>query len=208
MENFTFYCHLFTDNAKGVIKTLRLTIPKIDIRILELKEHIKKQLESQKESFTINSISKTIRSRKITDTIRLSCFFEPNDDIFCQVEQNLTPIKTINTTEDLKFKHLTNYSYYESNKQTIRVNIPLKDVQTIPVENIKGIFTESSCEVKVIGLNNLNYFFAVPRLHCKIIPDKSTVTAGKDNIIFRLRKAKDEDNWASLFKMRFVGETD
>ncbi len=208
MDNFSFYCHLYTDIAKGVIKSVKLTIPKIDIRILELKEQIKKELERNKEMFTINSVSKTIRSRKIGDTIRVSSFFESGDDIFCQVELNVTPIKTINTTEDLKFKHLTSYSYYEANKQTIRVNIPLKDVQNVAAENIKGIFTESSCEVKVLGLNNLNYFFAVPRLHCKIIPDKSTVTAGKDNIVFRLKKEKEEDNWASLFKMKFVGDTD
>ena len=93
-------------------------------------------------------------------------------------------------------------------KNVIRVNVPLKGVHNVPKENIKGIFTESSCEVKVIDLNNLNYCFGVPRLHCKIIPEKSEALAKDDNIIIRLRKAKEEDNWASLHKLKFVGDTD
>ena len=82
MDFFNFYCHLYTDSAKGVIITLKLIIPKIDIRILELKEQIKKEVERNKEIFTINSVSKTILSRKISDTTRLSGFFKNNDDIF------------------------------------------------------------------------------------------------------------------------------
>jgi hypothetical protein len=212
MENsLSLYCHFYTDNSKGVIKTIKLKLVTFNIRVIELKERIKKELETKDNNMSLlkfESVSKTILSKPLSDSILISNFFEDRDDIFCKVDLNITPIKkTPNDKTNTQCKTLSNYSYYELNINTIKVLIPLKDAHTIPKENIKGTFTETSCEVKA-NLNGINYYFAVPRLHCSIIPETSVVTTSTDNLVFKLRKAKESDNWASLFKMKFVGETD
>jgi hypothetical protein len=211
MENsFSLYCHFYKDNSKGVIKTIKLKLPNFNIRVIELKEKIKKQMETSNMSLLkFESVSKTILSKGLSDSAIIGNFFSCKDDIFCKVDLNITPIKSESISDKVttQTKTLSNYSYYELNSSTIKVLVPLKDVHTIPKENLKGSFTESSCEVRV-NLNSINYFFGVPRLHCNIIPDSSIVTTSTDNIVFKLKKAKDSDNWASLFKMKFVGETE
>jgi hypothetical protein len=208
MENSFLYCHFLTEGSKGIIKTIKLKLQNLNLRVLDLKEKIRKELENRKEnsiSLLKFELSKTIQSKSLSDAILLTNFFENKDDIFCKVDLNIAPVKTIEKVNISQTKTLSTYSYYELNKNTIKVLVPLNDVQTIPKEDLKGTFTETSCEVKVL-LNGINYYFGVPRLHCNIIPDSSVVTTSTDNIVFKLKKANESDNWASLFKMKFVGE--
>jgi cellobiose phosphorylase len=210
------YCHFFLDNTKGVIKTQKIPLDNLSIHIIELKQIIAKVLEKTKESttpmFKVLSLSKTLISPSLTDTAKLCNFFINKDDIFCQVELNITPIKktTQITTDDndlLKFKSLTTYSFWEANKQIVKVRVPLKGVNELPKENIKATFTESSIDVRVYNLNGMNYHFGVPRLDAKIVPEKSEAITDKDgNIIVRLRKAKEDDHWSYLYKQKYVGE--
>lgn len=210
------YCHFFLDNNKGVIKTMKIFLDNLSIHIIELKQKIAKTLDKQKESttplFKIISLNKTLISPSLNDTIKVTSFFNNCDDIFCQVEMNIQPVKTSTTvtaSEEniLKYKTLTNYSFWVANKQIVKVRVPLKGIENLPKENIKSTFSESSFEVKINNLNGLNYMFAVPRLDAQIVPDKSEALTDKEgNLIIRLRKAKEDDHWSYLFKQKYVGE--
>jgi hypothetical protein len=208
-KSISLYCHFYTDNSKGIIKTIKLKLVSLNLRVIELKEKIKTAIETNKDLplLKFESISKTIPSKNLSDSALVSNFFEDKDDIFCKVELNIAPVKSEEKVDAVQFKSLSNYSYYELNPTTIKVMVPLNGVQNLNKEEIKGSFTPTSCEVKV-NLNGVNYYFGVPRLHCSIIPESSTVTTSKDYIVFKLKKANESDNWASLFKMKFVGETD
>lgn len=208
------YCHFFIDSVKGIIKTIKLNFESFNLHVIELKAKIAKELESKKENtplFKILSINKTILSPSLLDSVKISQFFENEDDIFCHVELNIQPIKSTNESKEedkvLKYKTLNKYSFYEANKNVVKVLVPLEGIQNLPKENIVTTFSETSFEVKVNNLNGLNYMFAVPRLDAKIIPEKSEASVDKNgNIVIRLRKAKEDDHWGYLFKQRYVGE--
>jgi hypothetical protein len=216
MENteYFLYCHFFTDNTKGVIKTIKVPLKSLDIHVIELKSIIAKYLELKKQPdtplFNIVSLNKTLLSKNMTDTVKISNFFNNKDDIYCGVQLNIQPIKVTqvksNEEDILKFKTLSSYSFYVANKQIVKVLVPLKGVDNLPKENIKFSFTETSFDVKVYNLNGLNYAFGVPRLDAKIIPEKSDVQAKDGNIIIRLRKAKEDDHWSYLHKQKYAGE--
>ncbi len=213
---FFLYCHFFLDNSKGVIKTMKIFLDNLNIHVIELKQIIAKTIDKQKESttplFKILSLNKTLISPSLNDTVKAASFFNNKEDIFCQVEMNIQPVKTstsVTASEEsiLKYKTLTNYSFWVANKQIVKVRVPLKGIENLPKENIKSSFTESSLEVKINNLNGLNYMFAVPRLDAQIVPDKSEALTDKEgNLIIRLRKAKEEDHWSYLFKQKYVGE--
>lgn len=206
------YVHFFIDASKGVIKTEKLYLDNLNIHVIDLKQRITKMLEKDNSLlFKIISISKTINSKSLLDSIKISNFFENKDDVFCLVEMNIQPVKTqIKQQEDvLKFKTLSNYSFYVANKQIVKVLVPLKLGKIeIPKENVKSTFTESSLEVKIYNVNGQNYLFGVPRLDAKIIPEKSEAIMKDGEIVIRLRKAKEDDHWSYLFKQKYVGETE
>jgi len=66
----------------------------------------------------------------------------------------IIPIKTLinSNVEELQFKTLNKYSFYEATKKVVKVLIDLPGVHTIPKENITSKFESRSIEVKVIGL--------------------------------------------------------
>jgi len=217
-ENNYIYCHLFIDASKGVIKTLKVPIDSFNIHFIDLKSIIKKILENdldktQSNLYNIIGLSKTIISPSFSDSSRIFPFLENKDDIFCQVEINIVPIKSkviiANQDDDLlKYKSISNYSFYEASKQVVKVLVPLPGVDKLPKDQIIAKFTETSCEVKVKGLNGSNFIFGAPRLHAKINPEKSEVVTSKDNLVIRLRKFKEEDYWSYLHKTKMVGDTD
>jgi hypothetical protein len=218
MENKLFlYCHFFVDPSKGILKTKKLFLENMNIHIIDLKEKIVKLIQQKSDDdtklFNLIAINKTINSKSLLDSAKVAHFFQNKDDVFCQVELNVQPIKTIlvktaQQDELLSYKTLSSYSFYEASKTIVKVLIPLKGVETLPKENVKSTFTETSLEVKVHNLNNLNYCFRVPRLDANIIPEKSEAFADKNgNIVIRLRKAKEDDHWSYLFKQKYVGES-
>jgi hypothetical protein len=217
MESKLFlYCHFFTDSTKGVLKTKKLSLENLNLHIIDLKQKVEKLLQQNPDDttklFKLVSVNVTLFSRSLLDSAKVSNFFENGSDVFCQVELNLQPLKTIlaktnQQDELLTYKTLSSYSFYEASKQIVKVLIPLKGVENLPKENIKSTFTESSLEVKINNLNNLNYCFRVPRLDASIIPEKSEAFADKNgNVVIRLRKAKEDDHWSYLFKQKYVGE--
>jgi len=88
------YCHLFIDKAKGIFQTFKIPLPNFyHIHILDIKTLIEKEIEASKKrenvtaDYAIQYISKTIHSKSISDSIKLSTFFNNKDDIFCCVSK-------------------------------------------------------------------------------------------------------------------------
>ena len=107
-----------------------------------------------------------------------------------------------------KFVTLTKYSYYESGKWSVKALIDLKGVQSHPKDKISVEFKKRSFTLKILDLKGQNYQFTVPKLQCYIEPEKCSWVAKSDTIQITLRKAKEDDNWWSLFKSKAVGEVE
>jgi hypothetical protein len=212
------YCHLYSDQSKGVFKTIKINLDSLSTTILDLKLKIIKALKDnlkdpQASLYKISSISKTASSSDLSDGVKLNQYFDNKDDIFCKIYVQVEPIgNSTNLTsqvEDtvLTYKTINEYSFYVANKQVVRVIVPVPGIEKVLPENIISNFTETSLEVKVKNaLNGINYRFAVPRLDAKIIPEKSEAFVKDGKLNIRLRKAKEDDHWSYLFKQRYVGE--
>lgn len=107
-----------------------------------------------------------------------------------------------------KFVTMTKYSFYESGKNWVKVLLDLKDINSHDKEKIKIEFSKRSFTLRILDYKGANYMFSVPKLQCYIDPEASTIIIKSDSIQINLRKAKEEDNWWSLFKTKAVGEVE
>lgn len=73
-------------------------------------------------------------------------------------------------------------------------------------EKFESRFLDKSFELKIVDFNEKNYIFAVPRLANQIIPEQSKWWTKDNKVIIKLKKFKKEDNWASLFKTKAIGD--
>jgi hypothetical protein len=142
-------------------------------------------------------------------------------DVYCYLDVEVDPKKyvkpietkavpTKSTTDDIgvgAFKTVTKFSFYESGKW-VKVLLDFPDIKVVPKENVTSEFNKRSFSVKVLDYKGANYQFTVPKTHCPILPEASYVSFKTNNIQINLRKAKDDDNWWSLFKQKAVGEVD
>ena len=62
--------------------------------------------------------------------------------------------------------------------------------------------------MRVLDYEGKNYQFTVPKLQCYIIPEECKYEVKANEISVSLRKAKNEDNWWSLYRTKAVGETE
>ena len=121
-----------------------------------------------------------------------------NDDVKINNNNN-------NNIDDLYFKALTKYSFYDDEK-FVKVIVPLTGVSSIPKDNIVADFQEWSFNIKIIGLNTNNYRFGVTRLHYSIIPKDSKIIIKANDIHIKLKKKKNDEYWSYLNKTRMVGD--
>lgn len=86
-------------------------------------------------------------------------------------------------------------------KPNVTVDVRLKGIEELPKENITCDFTESSFDLKVLGLDGKNYRFLKTNLEKDITPAASEVKVKKNHIIVQLAKVKGQygyDNWMDL----------
>mmetsp|Transcript_35414 Transcript_35414/g.53255 ORF Transcript_35414/g.53255 Transcript_35414/m.53255 type:complete len:276 (-) Transcript_35414:195-1022(-) len=84
---------------------------------------------------------------------------------------------------------------------TVEVDIRLKGVEALPAANVTCDFTESSLDLKVVGLDGKNLRFFKTNLEKDIIPAESAFRVKKNHVILMLKKAKGQygyDNWTDL----------
>lgn len=95
---------------------------------------------------------------------------------------------------------LTNYAWDQSQK-FVKFYVTLKNVQTLPPENISCKFTNRSLELNVVNLDNKDYLFILNNLLMNINPEESTWKVKSDMILINAAKVE-QNNWG------FVTETE
>lgn len=86
-------------------------------------------------------------------------------------------------------------------KPRVTVDVRLKGVEALPSENVTCDFTDSSFDLKVVGLDGQNYRFLRTSLDKDIVAADSNITVKKNHVIVALQKVKGDygyDSWADL----------
>jgi len=86
-------------------------------------------------------------------------------------------------------------------KPVVSVDLRLKGVEALPSENVTCDFTESSLDLKVVGLDGLNYRFLKTNLDKDIVPAESSLKVKKNHVLVSLQKVKGQygyDSWTDL----------
>lgn len=99
------------------------------------------------------------------------------------------------------------YSYDNGANGKCSVYIEISDIGSLAKDNIKFSITPRTLELTVDDLNGKNLRFAVPRLQCKVDPDRCRMIVKPNRVTLILKSSKDEDNWTSLYRKRGIGET-
>lgn len=90
----------------------------------------------------------------------------------------------------------------------MKVYIPLEGIGKLSEDKIHSRFLDRSFEVKIYDYNGKNWIFAVPKTQCQIFIKESKVIKKDNQLIVKLGKIAEGDNWFSLHKTRCVGEKD
>lgn len=86
-------------------------------------------------------------------------------------------------------------------KPHVTVDIRLKGIEALPSENVICDFTQSSFDLKVVGLDGQNYRFLKTNLDKDVVPADCSVKVKKNHVIVSLQKVKGEygfDSWTDL----------
>ena len=216
LPNITLYIHIYNDQAKGIIQSIKFTCYDKIVTVADLTAQLQNTFnEMAKKSnikYIAQSLQRTMSSKKaLQASTKLRTYLENKDDLYMKVATEAIPVATTNPVQNkdlvLSYKTLTTYSFYVASETVVRVIVPVPGIDKVKKEDIIASFTEDSLDVKINHAENgNNYRFAVPRLDAKIIPDKSEAFAKGKDLIIRLKKAKKDDHWSYLFKQKYVGE--
>jgi len=91
------------------------------------------------------------------------------------------------------------------NSSAVTVDVRLKGIENLPSENVQCQFTESSFDLKIVGLDGVNYRMLKNNLDKDIVPAESSVRVKKNHVIVSLAKVKGEygyDSWTDLCSKR------
>lgn len=217
LPNITLYIHIYNDQSKGIIQSIKFTcydkIITVADLIAQLQVTFNEMAKKSKIKYIAQSLHRTMCAKKaLQGNTKLRTYLENKDDLYMKVTTEAIPVATTNPVVQnkdlvLSYKTLTTYSFYVASETVVRVIVPVPGIDKVKKEDIVATFTEDSLDVKINHAENgNNYRFAVPRLDAKIIPDKSEAFAKGKDLIIRLKKAKKDDHWSYLFKQKYVGE--
>ena len=115
----------------------------------------------------------------------------------------------VSSTLASNYKTLTKYTFYESGEKYVKVLLDFPDAKKlISKEQIKCTFENRSFEIFIDDYKGQSYKFAVPKLHCRILPPDCSTGFKSNNVVITLRKKRNNDNWWSLFKAKAVGKVE
>lgn len=103
-------------------------------------------------------------------------------------------IQNQNRCYDVK---LTNYAWDQSDK-FVKIFVTLKNVQSLPAENVCTQFSDRSMELIVRGLENRNYILPIKNLLEKIDIEKSHWKVKTDMVVVFLAKCDVGKSWSHL----------
>ena len=136
--------------------------------------------------------------------MQISKIVEKDDaDVFVFFEGIKPVIKE--KEKELNFDSLTKYSFLDDKKH-VKVYVPLEGIGQHPEDKIHSRFLDRSFEVKIFDFRGKNWIFAVPKTQCQILIKDSKVLKKDNQLIIKLGKIAEADNWFSLYKTRCVGE--
>jgi len=92
---------------------------------------------------------------------------------------------------------LNNYAWDQSEK-FVKIIVTLKNVQTLPPDNVFTIFTDNSMELHMNGLENRNYTLPIKNLLEKIDCSKSSWKVKNDTVVVSLAKLNPGVEWSHL----------
>lgn len=86
-------------------------------------------------------------------------------------------------------------------KPHVSVDVRLKGVENLPSEAVTCDFTDSSFDLKVVGLDGQNHRMVKTNLDKDIVPGESSVRVKKNHVVVMLQKVKGQygyDSWVDL----------
>uniref|UniRef100_A0A1B6H7D3 Calcyclin-binding protein n=2 Tax=Homalodisca TaxID=139475 RepID=A0A1B6H7D3_9HEMI len=92
---------------------------------------------------------------------------------------------------------LNNYAWDQSDK-FVKIFVTLKNVHTLPAENVYTVFTENSMELHMNKLDNRNYTLPLKNLLEKIDGSKSSWKVKTDMVVVSLAKEETGKTWSHL----------
>ena len=105
------------------------------------------------------------------------------------------------SSTDANYKTCTKYTFYESGEKYVKVLLDFPDAKKLlSKDKIQCNFDIRSFEIMIHDYNGENFTFAVPKLHCRILPPDCSFGFKSNNVVVTLRKKRNGDNWWSLFK--------
>ena len=84
---------------------------------------------------------------------------------------------------DTKYKTIVKYTFYESGEKYVKVLLDFPNAKTlIKQENLKCVFETRSFELLIDNYKGENFKFAVPKLHCRILPLDCSYSIKTNNV--------------------------
>ena len=230
---FVNLCAATGDGQLSVAESMRFELD-FEKRLIDVLQDVYTHLEEVRNDgnkvYKLKEASKTMHGPAFKGYASvLGCYFmetEPDAEIFVKVEVTVDVAKTVKPlavkalrddpnrpaeatiagTDD-NFKTMTKYTFYESGEKYVKVLLDFPDAKKLLTkDNINCTFENRSFTLLVTGYKGANYKFAVPKLHCRILPPDCSFGFKSNNVVVTLRKKNNNDNWWSLFKAKAVGE--
>jgi len=86
-------------------------------------------------------------------------------------------------TGDTKYKTIVKYTFYESGEKYVKVLLDFPNAKSlIKQENLKCVFENRSFELLIDNYKGENFKFAVPKLHCRILPLDCSYSIKTNNV--------------------------
>lgn len=210
-----------------ISETFKLSLP-VDSLVNDLRALVQSHLAASNDGnklYHIRAFAATGHSDAQTLPLNrlVSTYFpeETSNDIYCHLDIEVDAKKHVKPVEvrepakkevqtqiisDAKYVTMAKYSYYESGSKWVKVLLDFKGINAHPKDKVTVEFKPRSFTLQVMDFKAQNYQFQVPKLQCYIVPEECSFTIKSDSIQVTLRKAKDDDNWWSLFRTKAVGE--
>lgn len=224
MSDYLYFHYLISDSS-NINNTIKINT-NLNLTVKEFLSNAQKEINSTSKNtlFKVISLTKSIKSKALSEDLPLKYFFNSGDDIFCNIliesiqpssasqtatsnenkKEDTIDLTKATVKEDLTYKALSKYSFYDDGKY-VKVIIPLNNVGKVK-EEVKSEFNNRSFFVFIPNLDGSNYRFGVNKLHYEINKNESKTIVKANEILVKLHKAKIEDHWSYLYKVKMVGE--
>ncbi|XP_019875141.1 calcyclin-binding protein [Aethina tumida] len=159
----------------------KITELKLDVAELET-------LEKQSTRQKIKDILSIEKRKLISEIVKL------------EEENNLpdnVPVKSTQAASTKRYQvKINNYAWDQTNK-FVKFYVTLKNVHTIPADNVKCSFRARALELTVDDLDNKDHVFTISKLLEDIEPDQSNWKVKTDMVIINAAK-KTQNKWSHV----------